>query len=265
MIVLLLLLSMQSSYFLRMTPGVMSQGLGGSSVMIDEGLSVFHNPAQNGVNTLNFTLSRWLYSTNYLALGGTHDRYSFGVSYMNYGRIEGFDDLGNPTEVFTPYDICAAFGYQYGIFGIALKGFAEQIADHTLYGVAGSLSMYVQYSNLAIGAKLDNVGKEFAESTTIPYYAAIGLKYNITKDTGFLVEAKLPEVEVNSGLVYRYQDLTLLLGAKYLRSIDQVASGFDDVGVTGGVLISIDDYRIGYSIVYGYSSIAHQFSVSIIQ
>ncbi len=262
MILLLFLINVQSSYFLRMTPGVMSQGLGGSSVTISEGLSVFHNPANVGGRTFNFTLARWLYATNYLTVGGTHDRYSFGISYLNYGQIQGFDEFGNPTNSFTPYDICAAVGYQLGIIGFALKGFTEQISDHTMYGLAGSLGMHLERGNLAVGAKIDNIGKEFAENSTIPYFAALGLKYNITKEFGFVMQLKAPEIELNSGVLYIYQNLTLLLGAKYLKP--QVTAGVhsDDIGFSGGVIVSIDNYRIGYSIVYGYSSVAHQFSVA---
>lgn len=245
-----------------MTPGVMAQGLGGSSVIISEGLSVFHNPAHVGARTYNFTLARWLYATNYLAVGATHDQYSFGITYLNYGKMQGFDELGNATNIFTPYDICAAIGYRLGIIGFALKGFTERLSDHTLYGIAGTMAAHLQRGNLELGAKVDNMGKEFAENTTIPYYVALGLKYKISKEFGIVMQLKAPDIEFNSGVLYIYQDLTLLLGMKYLKPQEPAGLHFDDIGLTGGVIVSIDDYRIGYSIVYGYSSVAHQFSVT---
>jgi hypothetical protein len=266
MITLLFLITVESSYFLKMSPGVMSQGLGGSSVVVDEGLSVFHNPANVGGQMYNFTLSRWLYATNYLTLGGTYDQYSFGVSYMNYGSIQGYDSHGVPTGVFTPYNLCVGFGRRFGPVGFALKGFVEQIADRTQYGIAACLGLHVRYKHLKLGAKLDNLGKEFAEDSSIPYYTAIGLEFDLAPEISLIAEVKYPKAEISSGFAYSYQNLTLLLGARYLQSqgSNQNNGLLDDIGLTGGLMLVIDNYRIGYAIVYGYFSVAHQFSVTFI-
>jgi hypothetical protein len=80
---------------------------------------------------------------------------------------------------------------------------------------------------------------------------------------GLIAEAKYPELELNSGLAYSYRDLTILFGARYLQNQSgQTVDHFDNVGVTGGLVLAMDNYRIGYSIVYGYLSLAHQFSVT---
>ena len=71
MILILLLLTINSSDFLKLSPGVRSQGLGGATIMIDEGLSAFHNPALFSSKTVNFTLARWLFSSNHFSLGAT--------------------------------------------------------------------------------------------------------------------------------------------------------------------------------------------------
>ncbi|MGB7054517.1 MAG: hypothetical protein WBE28_04270 [bacterium] len=263
MITLLFLIALESSYFLRMSPGVMSQGLGGSSVVVNEGLSVFHNPANVQEKIFNFTLSRWLYSTNYLTLGMTYDHYSFGLSYMNYGKIQGYDSFGLPTHVFTPYNSCIGFGKRFGPIGIALRGFVEQVADQTRYGIAGCLGFHMRYRSVTVGAKLDNLGKEFAEGTVIPYYTAIGFKFDLAPEISLITEAKYPKAEINSGIAYSYQNLTLLCGARYLQDLDvHQGFNFDDLGLTGGLMLVIDNYRIGYAFVYGYLSVAHQFNVT---
>ena len=264
MILILFLMTIESNYFLKLSPGVVSQALGGASVTINEGLSAFHNPANAQDMTFNFTLSRWLYSTNYLTLGGTYRGFLFGASYMNYGELYGFDELGNPTNTFTPYDFCAVFGRRFGSIGVTLKGFVEQIADQRLYGLAACVGFHAEYKRLSIGAKVDNLGKEFAENTAIPYIIAIGSKYDLTQEVYFTAEAKLPANEFNAGFAYAYKNLTLLFGSRYLPPLnDQYSLNLDDFDFTGGMLLAIDNYTVGYSFVSGYSSIAHQFSVSL--
>jgi hypothetical protein len=269
MIAVIFLISIESSQFLRLSPGVVSQGLGGSSVLIDEGLPVFHNPACSGEMSFNFTLSRWLYGTNYLTCGGVYHKAMFGITYMNYGRIQGYDETGDPTAVFTPYDFCAGIGYRLGPVGLVMKGFLEQIENQNMYGLCATIGTYLQYKALSIGAKVDNLGKEFAENTSIPLFTALGIKYSLTSGIDILAEIKAPLVEFNTGIVYTYRNLRLLLGGRYLQPENlagesNIKVSLDDVSLTGGVSVSVESYDIGYSIVYGSLSIAHQFSVTFI-
>ena len=265
--IILFLLAVESSYFLQLSPGVMSAGLGGSSVMIDEGLSAFHNPAHVREAQFNVTLARWFYSTNYLTLGATHSDYSFGISYLNYGRIQGFDVSGNPTSVFTPYNLCAALGRRFGPFGVALKGFVEKIAEHTYYGICGTAALHMTYGRFSLGMKLENLGKELSKGTSIPTVFGMGLKYNVIPDIDVIIEAKGPDIEINSGIIYFYNNLSLLIGGRYRRAENLVNESnlgvsIEDFAFTGGLMIDIEDYAIGYSVAYGQLSIAHQFSVT---
>ena len=262
MIAIIFLLTVESSYFLRLSPGVVSQGLGGSSVTINEGLSAFHNPACADDMKFNFTLSRWLFSTNYLALGGSYSDYLFGISYMNYGEIHGFDEFGNATNNFTPYNFCAVLGRRIGSIGVALKGFVEQIADQNLYGIAACIGFHAKYGRFSVGAKVDNLGKEFSENSAIPSLVAIGLKYDFTQEVAVIAEAKIPQAELNVGFAYTYKNLTMMFGSRYFHPLQyQHGITVDDFDLTGGILLAIDDYTVGYSVVTGYASTAHQFSV----
>jgi hypothetical protein len=267
MIIFIFLLTIESSQFLRLSPGVVSQGLGGSSVLIDEGLPVFHNPACTGEMSFNFTLSRWLYGTDYLTCGGVYRNTMFGISYLSYGQIQGYDELGNPTTVFSPYDLCAGMGYRYGPVGIVLKGFIEQIEDQSMYGLCAMIGACLQYENLSIGAKVDNLGKELAKNTTIPLLVAAAIKYNLISEINIFAEIKGPLVELSTGIIYEYRNLKLLLGGRYLPPEDMTGgSGLsvstDDLSLTGGILVNVESYDIGYSVAYGNLSIAHQFSVT---
>lgn len=265
---LLCVIALGSAQFLRLTPGVVAQAMGGSSVVIHEGLPTFHNPAQAQDMTFNFTLARWLYATNHLTAGATYRQYLFGVTYLNYGQISGYDSLGNPTAAFTPYDLCLAAGRRFGLIGVALKGFNQRIEEENLVGLCGMVGIHYSYQALSIGLKVDNLGKEFTQNTTIPAYIALGFKYNVARDLELVAEAKSSPIELNSGIRYAFQSLSLLAGIKYLRAEDLVAgSGLAadeyDLFYSGGILVRIEEYSIGYSVVYNPASIAHQFSVTL--
>ena len=265
---LLCLIALGSAQFLRLTPGVVAQAMGGSSVVVNEGLSVFHNPAQAKDMTFNFTLARWLYGTNLLTAGATYQQYLFGVTYVNYGQISGYDSLGNATAVFAPYDMCLGVGRRFGPVGVAIKGFNQRLEAENLAGLCGMAGVHYSYHALDIGFKVDNLGKEFTQNNTIPAYIAIGFKYNVARVLELVAEAKTSPVELNAGLRYEFQSLALLAGVRYLRAADLVA-GSDlgaaeyDLFYSGGVLVEIEEYAIGYSVVYNPASIAHQFSVTL--
>lgn len=64
-----------------------------------------------------------------------------------------------------------------------MKGFTEKIDDQTLYGSCGTVGIYTEYKNLSLGLKVDNLGKEFAQTTAIPTVIGMGLKYRVTPKT----------------------------------------------------------------------------------
>lgn len=263
----LLLISMNSSYFLRLSPGVMSQGLGGVSIMIDEGLSAFHNPALVQNTKVNCTLSRWLYSTNVFSMGACFKNNSIGISYLNYGGIQGYNEYGIPTNEFNPYNMCLILARKLGLFGVSIKAFGEKIDDYTLYGVCGGISSYIDFGKISMGVKVDNLGKEFAQNTRIPFTTALGLKFTLPESVDIFIESKLPDLEINIGLLYKYQRIRLLLGTKYLRPQNLIGEAelglrLSDFDFTSGLLIEIKNYEIGYSFVYNELSNAHQFSIT---
>ncbi len=269
MIALIFLVALESSHFLQLSPGVMSQGLGGSSIMISEGLSVFQNPAYADDTRFNFTLSRWLYSTNYLAVGGSYKSNLFGIVYLGYGHIQGYDAVGNPTDQFAPYDIAIAIGRKLGSFGLAVRGFTEKIDGLVLYGLTATLGAYTTYKNLSLGLKVNNLGKEFSESTSIPMNIGFGLKYNIIPETCLLAEVKMPNLSFNSGLSYKYKSMKLLIGLRYIKARNMADAApisvvSDDFSIAGGLIVDIENYAIGYAVVYGHFSVAHHFSVNFV-
>lgn len=265
----LCLLSIQSSYFLRLSPGVMSQGLGGVSILIDEGLAAFHNPAYLQETKFNFTLSRWLYSTNLFTIGTSYKDNVIGISYLNYGNIQGYDEYGYPTNKFNPFNMCLVFARKFNSFGVFVKSFGEKIDSYALYGLCGGVSSYVDLGKVCIGAKIDNLGKEFSENTTIPFTTAFGLKFTLPENLILFIESKSPLLELNTGLLYKYDYVKLLLGAKYIRPEDLISGSnqsfqSSDLNFSGGLIICVENYEIGYSFLYTEFSNAHQFSITFV-
>lgn len=262
MTLLLILISVNSCYFLKLSPGVMSQGLGGASIMHDEGLSAFHNPATMHGTKFNFTLSRWLYSTNLFSCGVSFDKNCAGLSYLNYGTMQGYNELGIPTHTFTPFTMCFALGRKLGLFGVAVKAFGQKIDSDILYGLCASASSYIDLKKIAIGVKVDNLGKEFNKSYALPIVIGIGLKITLPKNIDIVFETKIPDAEVNTGLLYTYQSIQLLFGLKYLKpDISNPDMSLTDLHMTGGFTIRVENYNIGYSLVHTPLAMAHQFSI----
>jgi hypothetical protein len=263
---ILLLFSINSSYFLKLSPGVRSQGLGSAVLMIDEGLSAFHNPAIPGSTQVNFTLSRWLFSTSHFSIGATSKSYAIGVSYLNYGKIQGYDRFGVPTDEFAPYDICLVLGKRIGAFGISLKAFGERIDTEALYGACLGISSYIEFGDISIGAKVDNLGKEFSKDTNIPWVTRTGVKLSFNKFE-FIMESGIPDLEISAGIAYTHELVCLLFGMRYLMGYniiddERLPRSFSDIQLSSGLIVTVDEYHIGYSFLYNEVSNAHQFSIT---
>ncbi len=265
-VLLLFLFSINSSYFLKLSPGVMSQGLGGVSVIIDEGLGAFHNPAHIQSTKFNFTVSRWLYSTHFVVLGAHFKNTVLGLSYLNYGNIQGYDENGVATHEFNPYTMCLVFAKKVGLFAVSIKAFGEKIDSYSLYGMCGGVSSYIDFGRVAVGAKIDNIGKEFGQNTTIPFTTSFGIKYTLPANIDVLVESDVPDLAIHSGLLYTYENIKLLFGVKYIKP-QNVIDGADfglhlsDFSFATGLIAQVKSYDIGYSFMYTEFSNSHNFSI----
>ncbi len=265
--IILLLLYVSSSAFLKLSPGVMSQGLGGVSIMIDEGLSAFHNPAIYQEAKVNFTISRWLYGTHLVSTGARFQNTVIGINYLNYGYIQGYNEYGVETDKFNPFSLCLAIGRKLGPLGIFAKAFEEKIGTYTLYGICGGMSSYMKFGRLSLGAKLDNIGTEFGQKTEIPLTSSFGLHVALP-DVDLILESGFPDFAIHAGLVYTYENVKFLFGAACLypkNAIDDNRFGLNltDVNFTSGLIAQVKKYEIGYSLVYTEFSNAHQLSITL--
>ena len=246
----------------RLPVGVQSNGLGGITTLIDEGLSVFHNPALIAQTRFNFTLCRWFYETNMLNFGVSHKNNALGINYFNYGTIQGYDEYGIPTNRFNPYDLSIGIARKIGTLGLSIKNFQSRVDSVVFIGIAGGISSFLDFKGICIGAKIDNLGKEFLHNTKLPIIISSGIKFSLPEDFEFFIEARGIDFELSSGFLYKYENLKIFLGMKYLSPKEFVEKiTFSDFSVSGGLSISFEEYEVGYSFIYTQFSNAHQVGI----
>ena len=118
--------------------------------------------------------------------------WSAGIQYLNYGTIQGYDALGNPTNSFSATDYALALGYakQVGVFSLggSIKFVNSQIAGY------GSSALLVDMGGAFIHPKHDfrvgmvvkNVGFALSNYTavnnfTMPFDVQVGTSFKPKK------------------------------------------------------------------------------------
>jgi len=92
-----------------------------------------------------------------------------GVNYVNYGAIQGYDEMGNPTATFTGSEIALSLGYSYAVPGTNLHlGASTKLINSTLetynsFGGAIDLgALYVDEDNaINYAFVIRNIGTQF--------------------------------------------------------------------------------------------------------
>ncbi|MBN8642775.1 MAG: type IX secretion system protein PorQ [Flavobacteriales bacterium] len=151
--------------FLNLVTSPRQAALGGKVITIyDSDVNQAHfNPA-----TINAEMDNHL-SLNYGNLYGeitygtasyayTYDRhvqtFHAGVNYVNYGKFDGYDELGQPTSSFTGSDIALSFGYAYNVpftelyVGANAKLINSTLESYSSFGAAVDLgALYIDTQN----------------------------------------------------------------------------------------------------------------------
>ncbi|MGB9721345.1 MAG: hypothetical protein ACPL28_07715 [bacterium] len=246
----------------KLPVGVQANGLGGITTVIDEGLSVFHNPALNNQTKFNFTLSRWLYGTNLINFGASYKNNALGINYLNYGIIQGYDEYGLPTNRFAPYDLSIGIGRSFGPLGFCIKNFQSRVDSVLFAGLTLGMSSYIDLGILKIGAKIDNIGKEFVHNIEVPLLLCIGARFVLPENFDIFLETKGNDFELSTGFLYRYENLKIFLGSRYLEPEEFVEGiSLSDLTFSGGLTVIFDEYELGYSFIYTQFSNAHQLGI----
>lgn len=143
---------------------------------------------QLSVNYVNYIADVNYGSVAYAkSLGRGEQIFHVGVTYINYGNFDGFDEFGNQTDTFGANEVAVSFGYAYTIpesdfhIGANAKFISSKLEQYSSLG--GALDLGLIYHNpetkFDFGIALRNLGTQF---TT---YAEIREDLPLSVDMGF--------------------------------------------------------------------------------
>jgi hypothetical protein len=171
----------QSTYqFLNLTTSPRQAALGGKVITIydqDVNQAQFNPASINDEmdNKLALNYSNFLGEVTYgtASYAYTYDRhvqtFQAGVNYVNYGKIDGYDEFGAPTSSFTGSEIALSFGYAYNVpwtdlyLGASAKLIQSTLESYQSYGGALDLGAIYKDEDLNINYALvvRNLGMQF--------------------------------------------------------------------------------------------------------
>ncbi|MBE0477961.1 PorV/PorQ family protein [Candidatus Aerophobetes bacterium] len=222
--------------FLKIGVGARAAALGDAfTALTDDGSSIYWNPAGlTKIKNRQFfaTYNMWFQeiSQGYLSyvLPSEKSVWGFALNYTDMGKIQGYDELGEPTYQFGASNLLFQIAYAKNVgkdlsLGIAAGYLADtidadqQAAFHTNIGLIKSLP------SLDVGLAIQNLGSSLKEDPLpLTYKVGFALKmssFNLSFDVAFPADNKTHFVAV--GLeVPLSQTFTLRAGSRYNRYVD---------------------------------------------
>lgn len=131
------------------------------------------NPAMDNQLSLNYT--NYIGDVNYgtAAYAYMWDRRTqvlhAGVTYINYGKFDGYDEFGNPTSSFTGGEVAVSFGHARNIaftnfhIGANIKLISSTLEQYSSFGGAIDIGVMYVYEDwdLHITGVARNIGTQF--------------------------------------------------------------------------------------------------------
>jgi len=123
-------------------------------------------------NQLSVNYSNYLGDVNYGTVSYAYllDRrtqvFHTGVTYINYGKFDGYDEQGNATESFSGGEVALSFGHARNVaftnfhVGGNVKIISSKLEQYTSLGAAVDLGLFYRYENwdLNITGVVRNIG-----------------------------------------------------------------------------------------------------------
>jgi hypothetical protein len=188
----------KSFEFLNVPQAARLAGLGGINVSLaDRDVNLFYaNPALTGDTLAGFVSVNYQFYVadigqavlTYVADLKKIGVVSFGIQHMNYGSVQGFDAIGQETDIFKAGEtaLMISKNHQAGNFrmGVTLKGVFSNLAGYRASAIAfdvGGLFLHPR-ENLAIGLSIRNVGfilSEYSETSDseLPFDVQAGVSF----------------------------------------------------------------------------------------
>ena len=174
-----------SYQFLNLPSSPVQASLGGKNITIrDNNVNhSFVNPAainSKMSNQLALNFSKYYGaitygSAAYVKSFDNEKNVFFGVNYVNYGDIEGYDEFGNETGIFSGNEVALNVGYSYNIsqtnwyFGANTKFIGSYLESYSSVGVALDLGVLNvnEENNLTFAFTIRNLGAQISTYTDV--------------------------------------------------------------------------------------------------
>jgi len=258
-----------SAGFLKIGVGARALGMGGAfSAVADNPSAIYWNAA--GLRLLDkpqveFSHQSWyqdIFVENlYTAFPGEKVSFGAGLTYLNYGDMQSFDEFGNPGEDLSMHSMAAMFAAaidvsEYMSVGVTAK-YIEQSFDLVKgTAFAGDIGMMASFGDFRFGASVTNVGtgiKYVEHREKLPASVRSGLAFRQFNDKAlFSFEGRIPfdgPISFHHGLEVAIMDQI------YARSGVIYQTG--ELSGTGAV-----SFDLGLGLVYGRGRFDYTFMPS---
>lgn len=191
--------SLRSAYdFMQIPTSSRVYGLGGCNIsLIDADVTLCEqNPSLLGAEIgrqLSVSYMHYMGSANFAGArfghsAGERGAWSFGMRYLNYGEMTGYDETGGFIGNFTPTDIVAEGTYSHDITdrlrgGINLKLAYSNYEQYTAVAMAADLGInyYNDDSDLSLSFVLKNMGGQLKRFDRAYDHLPFDIEFGITK------------------------------------------------------------------------------------
>ncbi len=259
--------------FLNFYVDARSAALGGSYVaIVDDATASYWNPgglANVSSRQVVFSHFAWYQDMTfeYLAIAtpvGKKVTLSAGVSYVNYGTIEGYDRYDNPTgPLASTYDMAGAFSIGYKAnesfyVGTTVKFITMSLDNNTFSGMAFDVGAQMQYDNFTAGVALVNFGSPismFNQDENLPTALRLGVAY-------YPIAAPLT---ITAEVEKRFHDVAIVKGGTEYTMMDNYFLRVGYEFSPGQEVRTVDrSFSLGMGATIGKSRIDYTFSPSYI-
>lgn len=113
-----------------------------------------------------------------------------GVTYIDYGSFDGFDEFGNETADFSGNEVAMSMGYAYHLadtrfsFGINLKAITSRLEQYSSFGMATDIGVtyYDPESKWIFSGVLRNAGRQLKPFDEVQETLPLELIFGISKE-----------------------------------------------------------------------------------
>jgi len=256
-----------SANFLKIGVGARASALGGAFVAVaDDATANYWNPA--GLSSLSsseiiFMHNDWYQDIKIEYLGAAFPvSNSFvlgiGVSYLDYGSFEGYDDRDQPTEELSANAMVVSSSGSFLLsdnlsLGITGKFFTEQLDESSASGYAMDLGALYRVGVVTFGLNVRDLGSGLQyenESYPLPSRVTGGIAVNAYGGRlRFATDVDKPEdngLSLHQGIEYCYEN-TVFLRTGYSHQFNEIETDGSGSGMSLGFGVKHSVGAIDYS------------------